>query len=58
MEQLNLNLILNRLESEKMFMETLNNFELNKQDKLIKRGIYIYGAPGSGKSCFVKENEL
>tara|TARA_B100001093_G_scaffold385384_1_gene371231 strand:- start:3510 stop:4802 length:1293 start_codon:yes stop_codon:yes gene_type:complete len=54
MEQLNLNLILNRIDSEKIFMESLNNFEMNKQDKLIKRGIYIYGSPGSGKSCFVK----
>ena len=55
MEQLNLNLLLNRLECEKTFTEALNNFELNKQNKIIKRGIYIYGSPGSGKTCFVKQ---
>ena len=55
MEQLNLNLLLNRLDCEKTFIEVLNNFELNKQNKIIKRGIYIYGAPGSGKSYFVKQ---
>ena len=55
MEQLNLNLLLNRLECEKKFTEALNNFELNKQNKIIKRGIYIYGSPGSGKTCFVKQ---
>merc|ERR1711981_552118 len=37
------------------FTEALNNFELNKQNKIIKRGIYIYGSPGSGKTCFVKQ---
>ena len=55
MEQLNLNLLLNRLECEKVFMDALNNFESNKQNKIIKRGIYIYGSPGSGKTYFVKQ---
>ena len=55
MEQLNINLLLNRINNEKLFIECLNNFELNKQNKIIKRGIYVYGAPGSGKSQFVKE---
>ena len=55
MEQLNLNLLLNRIESEKIFMDALDNFEQNKQNKTIKRGIYVYGSPGSGKSYFVKQ---
>jgi len=54
MDQLNLNLILNRKHCEKLFIDTLNNFELNKYNKIIKRGIYIYGSPGCGKSHFVK----
>ena len=55
MEQLNLNLLLNRIESEKIFIDALNSFEQNKQNKTIKRGIYVYGSPGSGKSYFVKQ---
>ena len=55
MEQLNLNLLLNRIGCEEKFVESLRNFELNKQNKIIKRGIYVYGSPGSGKSLFVKE---
>ena len=55
MEQLNLNLLLNRIKCEEKFVESLHNFELNKQNKIIKRGIYVYGSPGSGKSLFVKE---
>ena len=55
MEQLNLNLLLNRINCEKVFMEALNNFESNKQNKIIKRGIYVYGSPGTGKTYFVKQ---
>ena len=33
--------------------KTLREFELNKTQLLHKRGIYIYGAPGSGKTEFV-----
>jgi Cdc6-like AAA superfamily ATPase len=33
--------------------KTLRDFELNKTQLLHKRGIYIYGAPGSGKTEFV-----
>jgi len=55
MEQLNINMLLNRIENEKKFIDCLNNFELNKTNKTIKRGIYIYGAPGSGKSQFVRD---
>mgnify|MGYP001216879155 CR=1 FL=1 len=54
MDQLNLNLILDREKEENLLINTLQNFELNKSDKLTKRGIYIYGNPGAGKSIFVK----
>jgi hypothetical protein len=54
MDQLKLNLLLNRKECEKKFIESLNYFEENKSKLLTKRGIYVYGAPGSGKTFFVK----
>ncbi len=54
MDQLNLNLLLDREKEEKLLIDTLQNFETNKSNKLTKRGIYIYGDPGSGKSVFVK----
>jgi len=54
MEQLNLNNILERNNEEKCLIESLEYFEQNKKNVLTKRGIYIYGAPGSGKTFFVK----
>jgi hypothetical protein len=54
MEQLNLNNILERNEEEKCLIESLNYFEKNKKNVLTKRGLYVYGAPGSGKTNFVK----
>ena len=55
MEQLNLNNILNRDKEEKFTIECLENFEKHKENILTKRGIYIYGAPGSGKTYFVND---
>ena len=54
MEQLNINHILNRQEEEKKLIEVLEYFELHKKGLLTKRGVYVYGAPGSGKSYFVR----
>ena len=54
MDQLNLNLILNREESEKKLIDTLQHFEENKKSLLTSRGIFVYGSPGSGKSRFVE----
>ena len=54
MEQLNLNNILERNKEEKCLIESLEYFEKNKKNVLTKRGLYIYGAPGSGKTYFVK----
>ena len=53
METLNLNNLLNREEEANKFKEILKNFELNKHKLDTKKGIYIYGEPGTGKSSFV-----
>ncbi len=53
MEQLNMNQILNRKQEEKLIKDALINFEENKQNLLTKRGIYLYGSPGSGKTEFI-----
>jgi len=53
MEQLNLNRILNREEQEKEIKNILKDFEANKNNLLFKKGIYVYGDPGTGKTSFV-----
>lgn len=54
MEQLNVNNILGRFDKEKLLIDCLNHFEKNKTNMLTRRGIYVYGSPGSGKTWFVK----
>ena len=53
MEELDLNKILNREEKSANIKEFLKNFELNKHNMLHKKGIYIYGEPGTGKTTFI-----
>jgi DNA polymerase III delta prime subunit len=53
MEQLNINKILNREEQENTIKTILRDFELNKNNLLFKKGIYIYGDPGTGKTTFI-----
>ena len=53
MEIVNLNKLLDREEKANFIKEILNNFELNKNNLSFKKGIYIYGEPGSGKTTFV-----
>jgi len=53
MEELNINFILKRNNIYSDFKNILNSFELNKNDKLIKKAIYIYGNSGIGKTMFV-----
>jgi SpoVK/Ycf46/Vps4 family AAA+-type ATPase len=53
METINFNKILNREEKALNIKEILTNFELNKNNLLFKKGIYVYGDPGSGKTTFV-----
>jgi hypothetical protein len=55
MEELNYNKILNREEKANYIKEILNSFEDNKNNLLFKKGIYIYGDPGSGKSSFITD---
>ena len=55
MDTININKILNRCAIKSKITEILDYFENNKKNLLTKRGIYIYGNPGSGKSHFIKE---
>ena len=50
-----MNFLLNRQESEKVFRDALEHFEKNKKNQLVKRGIYLYGPPGCGKTLFVQK---
>ena len=53
MDELNLNKILNREQQEKDIKNILKEFESNKNNLLFKKGIYVYGYPGTGKTTFV-----
>ena len=53
MDTIDLNDILERKDIEKNIEQILSIFRKNKYDPLQKRGIYVYGAPGSGKTTFV-----
>lgn len=54
MDNLNLNEILKRKEIENDIKKKLIEFQNDKQNLLLKRGFYIYGNPGVGKTEFVK----
>jgi DNA polymerase III delta prime subunit len=53
MEKLDINKILNREEQERNIKSILKDFEINKNNLLFKKGIYIYGDPGTGKTTFI-----
>uniref|UniRef100_A0A6C0E195 AAA+ ATPase domain-containing protein n=1 Tax=viral metagenome TaxID=1070528 RepID=A0A6C0E195_9ZZZZ len=53
METLNMNYILNREHIVTEIQDILTNFEKNKHNLMTKKGIYVYGDPGSGKTTFV-----
>ena len=53
MEKLNINKILNREEQENSIKTILKEFDSNKHNLLFKKGIYVYGSPGTGKTTFV-----
>jgi hypothetical protein len=53
MQFINYNTILNRNQVSLSLKNILIQFEKNKHNFSFKRGIYIYGAPGSGKTEFV-----
>jgi SpoVK/Ycf46/Vps4 family AAA+-type ATPase len=53
MEMINLNTLLDRQEEVNKMREILTNFEQTKHNLTTKKGIYIYGDPGTGKTTFV-----
>jgi len=53
MENLSLNQILNREKEILIIKQILEGFELNKNNVSFKKGIYIYGKSGIGKTTFV-----
>lgn len=55
MENININKILNREVKENSIKEFLISFEENKKNIQLKRGIYVYGRPGVGKTAFVTQ---
>ena len=48
-----INTILNRTQVENQVKDILNNFNKEMNNVYFKKGIYIYGAPGSGKTKFI-----
>ena len=55
MDNLNLNKILCREKEETNIKKILNNFEKEKNNPLSKKGIYVYGDPGIGKTTFINK---
>jgi DNA polymerase III delta prime subunit len=53
MNTLNINSILGREQTYQKIKTILDNFQDNKKDITLKRGIYIYGNPGAGKTEFI-----
>jgi len=53
MQYTNYNNILERETTCESIKNILTNFEQNKTNLSFKRGIYLYGAPGSGKTQFI-----
>lgn len=53
MEELNITKILNRENEVLNIKNILQQFELNKNNILLKKGIYVYGGTGTGKTTFV-----
>ena len=53
METAILNSSLERIDIANQFKKSLLSFQMNKKDLSLKRGYYVYGSPGSGKTEFV-----
>lgn len=53
MDELNLNKLLCRQEQANDIKRILSEFDAHKTDLLFKKGIYVYGDPGTGKTTFV-----
>ena len=55
MDSINFNEVFERNNIISEIKSFLDNFQKNKNNLAIKRGIYLYGPPGSGKTYFVKD---
>ena len=55
MDTIKFNELLDRTKLSQNIKDILIDFEKNKSNLLIKRSIYIYGAPGTGKTLFVMD---
>jgi len=53
MDKINVNEILHREQEIQKIKDILKDFESNRDNPLFKKGIYIYGEPGTGKTTFV-----
>ena len=53
MDKVDINNLLGREDDANKMKAILKDFELNKHNLTTKKGIYIYGDPGSGKTTFV-----
>jgi DNA polymerase III delta prime subunit len=53
LNKINLNTYLNRDDKYQQIKSFLKDFELNRNDLTIKRGLYIYGKSGVGKTTFI-----
>jgi DNA polymerase III delta prime subunit len=53
MEKIDINKILNREAHITTIKNVLHDFDCNKTNLLFKKGIYVYGEPGSGKTSFI-----
>jgi len=53
MDQIPINNLLSRNDESNKIKAILHDFELNKHNLTTKKGIYIYGDPGSGKTTFI-----
>lgn len=53
MDKLNLNKILEREDAVSKIKSFLSSYEENKHNLLTKKGIYLYGDPGTGKTTFI-----
>ena len=55
MNEVDINSILGREQNKELIRNVLIEFEKNKYDVMSKKGIYVYGASGVGKTHFVNE---
>jgi DNA polymerase III delta prime subunit len=55
MDKLKFNEMLDRTKIAQNIKDILTDFDKNKSNLLIKRSIYIYGAPGTGKTTFIMD---